>query len=762
MVNQMNETSDTTAAKSLAMRDFVYVLFRHKWKMLFFFSTVIGLVTVITLVSPEIYLSDAKLLLKVGRESVTLDPTASTGPVMHVSQSRRSEINSEIEILRGRDLIGQIIDSVGSDRILMKSSNQGGRASIGWIQTVKSIMKWPKRVLKQLGMSKSLSEREQALIGMYNNLYVGSNKESNIIDISFTAKDPQLAQDVVAELITLSLEKHIEAHRTPGSYEFFVEQTELLRNKLRTSEEKLKTLKNQAGITSLEQQQTILLERIRLLELEKDTTASSLASSKAKVQSLEDAIARIPETTVLEETTGYPSSGADAMREELFRLQIEEQKLLKTFPENSRSVESIRKEITRAEELLKKEQDRTQVTKGLNRSYEELQLALLTEKANQVSLQEKLDVLRHQIDAAQQQLVPLNEMEVQISALKRDISTQEANLQKYSENLEQARIDDAMESQRISNISVVQQATFPVKPIRPKKTLNLAMGLFLGVFGALLLAVVSELMDHTIKSPNDIEEKLHLRNLGYIPRLRSFNLNGKKALTLVNAASAGLSKKSRGLKSTSVIPPAKFYNNYFTIKERLLQSLNGSVTDGYIIGVTSYYRGEGVSTVVANLAKFLGNKYPGKVLVIDANTSCPSLHKKLGVGLKPGLADILKTGSVKDTVKQVEAIRMISAGQEGLYLTEDILWQRFGQLINECKKKYDITLIDVPAMEQGAFVSKIASLCDGVIMVIESERLRWEVAQDCRRQFASGGVKTIGAVLNKRRFYIPKWIYKTI
>lgn len=758
----MNETSDTTVTKSLTMRDFVYVLFRHKWKMLFFFSTVVGLVTVITLISPEIYLSEAKLLLKIGRESVTLDPTASTGPVMHVSQSRRSEINSEIEILRGRDLIGQIIDSVGYDRILMKSSDQGGQASAGWLQTVKSVMKWPRGVLKQLGMSKSLSEREQALITVYNNLYIGSDKESNIIDISFTAKDPQLAQDVVAELITLSLEKHIEAHRTPGSYEFFVEQTELLRNKLRTSEEKLKTLKSQAGITSLEQQQTILLERIRLLELEKDTTASSLASSKAKVQSLEDAITRVPETTVLTETTGYPGTGADAMREELFRLQIEEQKLLKTFPENSRSVESIRKEITRAEELLKKEQDRTQVTKGLNRSYEELQLALLTEKANQVSLQEKLDVLTHQIDAAQQQLVPLNEMEIEIYALKRDIITQEANLRKYSENLEQARIDDAMESQRISNISVVQKATLPVKAIRPKKTLNLALGLFLGVFGAVLLAVVSELMDHTIKSPNDIEEKLHLRNLGYIPRLRSFNLNGKEALSPVNAGSAGLSKKSRSLKSASVLPPAKFYNNYFMIKERLLQSLNGSVTDGYIIGVTSYYRSEGVSTVVANLAKFLGNKYPGKVLVIDANTGYPSLHKKLGVGLKPGLADILKTASAKDAIKQVQAIRMISAGQEGLYLTEDILWQRFTQLMKECKKTYDITLIDVPAVEQGAFVSKIASLCDGVIMVIESERLRWEVAQDCRRQFASGGVKTIGAVLNKRRFYIPKWIYKTI
>ena len=70
--------------------------------------------------------------------------------------------------------------------------------------------------------------------------------------------------------------------------------------------------------------------------------------------------------------------------------------------------------------------------------------------------------------------------------------------------------------------------------------------------------------------------------------------------------------------------------------------------------------------------------------------------------------------------------------------------------------------MDIPALSQGAFASKITAQCDGVIMVIESERLRSEVAQDCRKQLAARNVKTIGAVLNKRRFYIPNWIYKAI
>ena len=138
MAEQPIDIKTDSSARSLTSRDFVYVLFRHKWKMVFFFTTAVCLVTAVTICSSAIYRSEAKLLLKIGRESVTLDPTAATGPVMHVTQSRRSEINSEIEILRGRDLIEQVIDSIGCDQLLMKSQSAASSATAQWLQPVKS------------------------------------------------------------------------------------------------------------------------------------------------------------------------------------------------------------------------------------------------------------------------------------------------------------------------------------------------------------------------------------------------------------------------------------------------------------------------------------------------------------------------------------------------------------------------------------------------------------------------------------------------
>jgi capsular polysaccharide biosynthesis protein len=97
------------------------------------------------------------------------------------------------------------------------------------------------------------------------------------------------------------------------------------------------------------------------------------------------------------------------------------------------------------------------------------------------------------------------------------MSIQEVNYRRYYEKLEQARIDQALEIGKISNVSIVQPATFPMNPVKPNKKRNLAMGLFLGLFGGIGLAFFFEYMDHTLRRPQDIEERLQLPTLAALP-----------------------------------------------------------------------------------------------------------------------------------------------------------------------------------------------------------------------------------------------------
>jgi len=91
-----------------SLRDFYAIIFRHKWKVILFFFAVVATVAAGTFLAAEVYKAEAKLLVRLGRENVSLDPTATTGQVISIGQSRESEMNSEMEILKSRELAEHI------------------------------------------------------------------------------------------------------------------------------------------------------------------------------------------------------------------------------------------------------------------------------------------------------------------------------------------------------------------------------------------------------------------------------------------------------------------------------------------------------------------------------------------------------------------------------------------------------------------------------------------------------------------------------
>ena len=118
----------------ISPRDVIYILFRHKRKAIPFFLAVVITVTFGTLIAPRIYQSEAKIMLRLGRENVTLDPTVPAGPLISVAQNRESELKSEIEILTSRDLIEKVVDAIGPAKFLNppkemaeKSESIGGK-----------------------------------------------------------------------------------------------------------------------------------------------------------------------------------------------------------------------------------------------------------------------------------------------------------------------------------------------------------------------------------------------------------------------------------------------------------------------------------------------------------------------------------------------------------------------------------------------------------------------------------------------------------
>jgi len=728
MSEEKVKTEEITPQGSL--RDVYFILFRHKWKMILFFLAVVVTVIVGSFCSARIYRSEAKLLVQLGRESVTLDPTATTGQIISVSQSREREIQTELAILNSQEIAKKAVDDIGVNVLLNRLDeeppvNDTTPGAIGKvIQQFRLAIKRLRTRLEPPDMDSSLRDYDKAMRMVIKNLEIETQRDSSSINLAYESQSPKLAQEVLTKLIESYLERHIIVHQTPGSYEFFTRQSDDLRKKLANTENELRDYKNKIGIASPEEQRQVHLNHIGDLEQETGAAQAELAVSRAKVQALQKTLTNAPEAVA----TGASLSNyaADMMRTRLYELQLKEQDLVSKFTEESRQVQMIRQEVAEAEELLNKEKT------------QQVQSALLTEQATLSSLLAKVENLKGQLTDAQERLTTLNNADLTITQLVREIDIQKANYNKYSENLEQARIDDALENGRISNISIVQPATLPLEPVRPRKKLNVLLGLLLGAFGGLGLAFISEYFDHSIKTPDDAKNKLQLPILASIPRVRS----------------------NKVWKS-----PVEIRQHYEIFRERLLLSCNGSTKAPRVLAVVDCQRGEGAATVATNLAATLARHDDGPVLLVDADIGHPSLHRIFNMRVSPGFTGALADGECNEDAilsSSIHNLYVLSAGDTSANISEMFNSNTFSKLIKSMKNHYSMVVIDVPPAYEVSWAVRMAGLCDGVVMVIEAERLRWEVVQNAKEQLLNSKANILGAVLNKRRFYIPEWLYRTL
>ncbi|RPJ34607.1 MAG: hypothetical protein EHM27_17160, partial [Deltaproteobacteria bacterium] len=277
-----------------SLRDFYSILFRHKWKVIIFFLAVVTTVTVGTFLTTEIYKAEAKLLLRIGRENVSLDPTATTGQVISIGQSRESEINSELEILKSRELAEKVVDALGPKSFLEMPDESilDPAASMGPLQEnlrgLRGIFRGVGGKLQEFLIATDvitpLSDREKALIGLTKNLEIETQKNSNILFLSYEAPSAEFAQTVLAKLIDFFNDKHLVVHRTGGSYDFFDTQANQLRKQVAEVEEELRKLKSKTGVSSLEDHKKILMNRIGALQTEGEGNQAALTISRANVK----------------------------------------------------------------------------------------------------------------------------------------------------------------------------------------------------------------------------------------------------------------------------------------------------------------------------------------------------------------------------------------------------------------------------------------------------------------------------------------------
>ncbi|HOZ46420.1 MAG TPA: GNVR domain-containing protein [Candidatus Hydrogenedentes bacterium] len=495
-----------------SVRDLLYVIFRHKWKIIFVFVVVAVAVGVYTYMVQEMYRSDAKLFVRLGR-NLSLDPTV-TGPTLPVYTDRESDVKSEVAILTSRSVIEEVLDYTGEEMFLRHADELAGKgASQEKLRILRRAMRQAEEavmgLLIRLDLAPDLTPREKAIKRIQDNLWVEMERKANIINVSFDAQGADLSQQTLDALVQTYMKHHIKAHASQATPEFFEQQAEGLRADLNEKEQELNTFREEHGIIELTEQIENLFTQISGIETEIEDVASTASGYQASVKSLEKALQGRPETRELNRISGRTNYAADKLKERLIELRAEETDLAARYPEGHRPLIQVREEIKSAEEALAAEgETREEVTTGLDSYYQELELKLNEQRAIYELNSGRLNVLEENLAKKKAELTKLSARQLELDRLMRDTELAETDFREYRDNLLRSRVSAALDMDNISNVSIVQSASLPLEPVKPNKPLNLALGILLGLFGGVFLAFALEYFDETLNTKEKAERCL--------------------------------------------------------------------------------------------------------------------------------------------------------------------------------------------------------------------------------------------------------------
>jgi uncharacterized protein involved in exopolysaccharide biosynthesis len=289
----------------------------------------------------------------------------------------------------------------------------------------------------------------------------------------------------------------VTAYREPRNYDFFSEQVKLLSRKLKASESELAEFRVRHDISSLEEQKKALLKQISDIEVELAKVKADLAENKGKKEALEQGRGSLTMEPRLGKETDLSNPYAlSALRTRLTELRLREAELLNRYSETSTLVLNSRKEIEQAEQLLAKEE----------MTYHDKDVRSL--EHNIQALKQKEAALKEALAGSRTRLNNVGTAEMRFTELERQFKLDEENYQLYVRKMEESRISNAMDTEKIANLSVVEPAFTPTKPIRPRILLNMILAVVLGALLSLSVVALAERLGHTFGRAKDVEERL--------------------------------------------------------------------------------------------------------------------------------------------------------------------------------------------------------------------------------------------------------------
>jgi uncharacterized protein involved in exopolysaccharide biosynthesis len=467
-------------------RGMLNTFFRHRYKFGSIFIAIFGLAVAYCVTATPKFESDAALMVKFASNQ----PTRSDGPPsvgITAQQLERKEIvNSQMGVLQSQDLITDVIDTI----------------TIGALYP--SLMSIP-----------DPKARESAAIDRFNkDLDVQAQKDANIIDVTLLNPNADLAAKALNALIDKFINKQSALYQST-QLPFMERQLEQARQQLQKSRAAVQEFKASAGINSLDEERTFLLRQQADTQENLTTAISKQQEAQGRYQRLEEMLKNLPSDIKLSDENDR-FKAVDDSRQRLDDLLAQQKQLSINYRSDSTAMQSLNSEVAFAQAQLARasKESAARIRTGANPVRQQAETDLVTAAGDQYGATASRASFEAELQRINQKLTHLESVSERLDSLQLQQQVDEENFRNYLQAVNDARVADDLNRQRISNIAVVQSPTVPVLPAKPRKLFILAGGFLLGLAAAIAATMLAEMADEAFSTADQIESVLGLPVLG--------------------------------------------------------------------------------------------------------------------------------------------------------------------------------------------------------------------------------------------------------
>jgi len=721
----------------MSLGDIYFTIFRHKWKIVLFSASGILAVLALLVIKPPLYESKTKLDILYVVESKSFNMPGENANTVTLNAQGYGIIQTELEIMHSLDVIMEAVQTIGPDRILAKAG--GG------------------------------SDTNAAAALVAKGLTVESSPGSSVIQITLQHPDRDMVQPILSEIMASYFKKHNQIHLGNVMLgDFSIQETNRLYKEIAQTKEALKNARSTAGIFSADTSDKSYDEQVSQIRGRLLAAQAELVERKEVLKEMSNRLSVSLESTNL--NIEISSDKADEYRNVCTRLEIlrkKEQELLLQYTDQSVPIKDLRAQIAISETLKRKlEAEEPRLTGfGVSLVSTDRPPFSVTENVAQVSaLEARIKVLNSQLNQIQSDAARRDEAKDTIAELEQRQQRLESELAYFQRNLEQARIDNMVGAGKAPNIGIIQSPSPPSKQWSKKLKKIAAMLVFGGMASGLALAFLIEMfLDRSLKRPVEVESKLGVPLFISIP---DFNQNGSspaktkspEPLLLPETAGTGTTKESPTAPWNRHHPLRRFCDG---LRDRLIVhfEVQNIKHNPKLVAVTSCGKGAGVSSVATGLASSLSETGDGNVLLVDMNVEGGAAQQFYKGKLGCGLDAALETEARKSALVQ-EKLYFATEPVENSDKLPSLLPKHLTGLIPKLRASdYDYIIFDMPAVTQTSMTPRLARLMDMVLLVIESEKTKQEVAKRVI-SLLDESKANVTTVLNKTRSYVPAKLHQ--